>query len=298
MQQLHIEVSEREDAQTIGDVIRRRWTVSSGFLKTVKRQRQIWRNGRPARVTERVKAGDRLTVGIPAAFPDHLPPEPLPLAVVYEDDWLMVVDKPPGLVVHPTKGHPSGTLANAIVHHWLSRGERPGFHLVQRLDRDTSGLLIVAKNAFSHQQLAKQMEDGLLEKSYVAVVEGVLNASEGVIDAPIWREPGNPRRLVDARGKEAKTVYQVVERLPEATVVRLQLLTGRTHQIRVHLSHMGHPIFGDALYGGDMSRIGRQALHADRLSFVHPATRKTLVFQSPLPEDLVRLIQVLKASSR
>ena len=110
MQQLHIEVSEREDAQTIGDVIRRRWTVSSGFLKTVKRQRQIWRNGRPARVTERVKAGDRLTVGIPAAFPDHLPPEPLPLAVVYEDDWLMVVDKPPGLVVHQDRGASVGNL--------------------------------------------------------------------------------------------------------------------------------------------------------------------------------------------
>lgn len=277
----------------IGEVIRRRWPVSSGFLKNVKRHRQLWRNGMPAHVTERVCAGDRLTLGIPAAFPDHLPPEPTPLAVVFEDDWLMVVDKPPGVVVHPTKGHPSGTLANAIVHHWLSRGERPGFHLVQRLDRDTSGLLIVAKNAFSHQQLAKQMEDGRLVKGYMAVVEGSMAQPQGVIEAPIWRVPGNPRRQVDERGKEAKTVYQVVERLPNATWVRLRLLTGRTHQIRVHLAHIGHPIFGDALYGGDLTRIGRQALHAAELSFVHPATRETMAFQSPLPDDIRRLVASL-----
>lgn len=295
MQLLHIEVTEEEASLKVGDVIRRRWPVSRGFLQTVKRQQQIWRNGQPAFLTERVEAGDRLTLGIPASFPDHLPPEPMPLSIVYEDDWLMVVDKPPGVVVHPTKGHPSGTLANAIVHHWLSRGEKPGFHLVQRLDRDTSGLLIVAKNAFSHQQLAKQMETGRLEKEYMAVVEGELEQPQGVIEAPIWREPGNPRRLVDGRGKEAKTAYHVVERLPGATLIRLQLLTGRTHQIRVHLAHIGHPIFGDALYGGSTDRIGRQALHASRLSFDHPATRAPIVVESPLPEDIRRLIQGLKA---
>jgi len=297
MQHLHIEVTSEEESLMIRDVIRRRWPVSSGFLKTVKRQRQIWLNGRPVRATERVQTGDRLTVGIPASFPEHLPPEPLPLSIVYEDDWLMVIDKPPGLVVHPTKGHPSGTLANAVVYHWLSRGERPGFHLVQRLDRDTSGLLIVAKNAFSHQQLAKQMEEGRLEKEYLAVVEGVLPEPQGVIEAPVWREPGNPRRLVDERGKEAKTVYRVMERLPGAALVHLRLLTGRTHQIRVHLAHIGHPIFGDALYGGSMKRIGRQALHAAYLSFVHPATCKPMVFQSPLPADIGQLLQGLKAAA-
>nr|MBO2478447.1 RluA family pseudouridine synthase [Bacillota bacterium] len=296
MQRLHIEVAAEEEGMMIRDVIRRRWPVSRGFIKTVKRQQQLWRNGRPAHMTERVAAGDRLTLGIPAAFPHYLLPEPMPLAVVFEDDWLMVVDKPPGVVVHPTKGHPSGTLANAIIHYWLSRGERPGFHLVQRLDRDTSGLLIVAKNAFSHQQLAKQMEDGRLEKQYLAVVQGTISSTEGVIEGAIWREPGDPRRQVDARGKPAKTAYQVVERLPDATLVRLRLWTGRTHQIRVHLSHIGHPIFGDALYGGDTTRIQRQALHAAELSFNHPVTRESMTFHSPLPEDMRQLIDALKAA--
>ncbi len=292
-QRLQVVVKAEEEGLMIREVITRRWPVSSGFLRQLRRDQRVWRNGEQAVLTERVAAGDRIQLAVPAAFPEHLSPEPMALHILYEDDWLMVVDKPPGIVVHPTKGHPSGTLANGIIHHWLSRGERPGFHLVQRLDRDTSGLMVIAKNAFSHQQLAMQMSDGQLKKGYLAVVEGKMSHPRGVIEAPIWREPGSPRRLVDLRGKPARTAYQVEQFFPNATLLRLNLLTGRTHQIRVHLSHHGHPIYGDALYGGNMTWIQRQALHAAELSFIHPAEKAPISLSSPLPSDIRRLLDFL-----
>lgn len=292
-QLLQVLVDPDEEGLMIREVIRRRWPVSNGFLRRLKRDEGIWRNGEPAFLTERVLRGDRIQLAVPAAFPEHILPEPIPLHILYEDDWLMVVDKPPGIVVHPTKGHPSGTLANGIVHHWLSRKERPGFHLVQRLDRDTSGLLVIAKNAFAHQQLALQMSRGRLKKGYMAVVEGRVSSPKGVIEAPIWREPGCVRRLVDPRGKPARTAYQVERLLQNATLLRLKLLTGRTHQIRVHLAYLGHPLFGDALYGGNTQWIQRQALHAAELRFEHPAGRYPMSFRSCPPEDIQRLLDFL-----
>ena len=191
-------------------------------------------------------------------------------------------------MVHPTRSHPTGTLANGVLHHFRSKGENCIVRLVSRLDRDTSGLIIIAKNQYSHMFLAKEMERNTLIKGYTAVVWGNLKEKEGTINEPIYRPTDDSiKRVVDPRGQESITHYEVIESLKEADVVRLRLETGRTHQIRVHLSYLGNPIIGDTLYGRDEeSLINRQALHASHLSFLHPRTKERINLSSDLPEDM------------
>lgn len=226
--------------------------------------------------------------------------EPIPLAVVHEDGALLVVDKPAGLVVHPGSGNWAGTLLNAILHHAPQCAVLPRAGIVHRLDKDTSGLLVIAKTAESQTDLVRQLQARTIGREYLAVVHGVL-AAGGVVDAPIGRHPVERTRMaVAARGKPAVTHYAVVRSLARATLVSCRLETGRTHQIRVHMRSIGHPIIGDPVYGPRPARTAglppfpRQALHATRLALVHPGTGERVAWESPLPSDMRALLDALE----
>jgi 23S rRNA pseudouridine1911/1915/1917 synthase len=258
-------------------------------------------NGRPARAGQRIAERDSVIVTAPAA-PAALPraadaPDPLvALHVVYEDDMLAVIDKPAGLVVHPAPGHPHGTLADGLrqrgdVWSFLGGAERPG--IVHRLDRSTSGLLVVAKTEAAHRSLSAQLAARTLGRTYWAMVWGGFTETTGEIDKPIGRDPRHRQRMaVVDRGRPAQTDFRVVERLGAVSVLDVTLRTGRTHQIRVHLASIGHPIVGDPVYGRRHDeRAGRPALHARRLRLTHPGDGTERVFESPLPADLVELLE-------
>jgi 23S rRNA pseudouridine1911/1915/1917 synthase len=248
-------------------------------------------NGRLAPWASFVQPGDTVEVFWPAET--GLSPVPLALSISYEDDHLLVVDKPAGLLVHPTSGPPEPTLGNAVIYHLRSRGLATGFHPVHRLDRNTSGLILIAKNPLVHHQLAAA-GGKKLSRHYLAVVTGAVSPPSGVIDAPIGRKPGSIiERMVCREGQTAATEYETVAAAGAGSLLRLCLQTGRTHQIRVHLAHIGHPLYGDDLYGGPTGLIGRQALHAASLAFTHPATGQPLELTSPLPEDIVALLAAL-----
>jgi 23S rRNA pseudouridine1911/1915/1917 synthase len=235
------------------------------------------------------------------ALPPGIEPEPIPLVVLHEDDWLLVINKPPGMVVHPAPGHWRGTLVNALLHHW--QGARPGLDplrpgIVHRLDKDTSGVLVIAKDAATLADIGAQFRKREVDKQYLAFVWGRLRNQTGTITEPIGRNPVHRKRMAVRRtGREAVTSFEVVERFPNATLVRLFPKTGRTHQIRVHLAAIGHPIVGDAVYGGTRSRqlrVPRQALHAEKISFRHPRTGTRVSFMAPLAQDLVAVRHLLK----
>ncbi len=247
----------------------------------------------------RIRSGQRIDVGVPAPEPAGLRPEPIPLDVIYEDDDLLVVNKPAGLTVHPAPGHPSGTLVNAVLAHvptlpGIGGTLRPG--IVHRLDKDTSGLIVIAKTEEAHVSLSSQLRDHKVARTYLVIVRGTLRRDAGTISAPVGRHPVRRTRIaVTARGRAAVTHYAVLERFPDATLVACRLETGRTHQIRVHMTHIGHPIVGDPVYGrAPAPEIRRQALHAARLEFTHPRTGRGVVCTAPLPEDFARLLTHLR----
>lgn len=256
-----------------------------------------------------VKEGDVVTIEMPGAAPSALEPEELPLTIVYEDADLVVVDKPAGMVVHPGAGARRGTLVHALLHHvrdlsGVGGEERPG--IVHRLDRGTSGLMVVAKHDAAHVELARQFHDREVEKEYVALVWGVVHAGRR-IDLPIGRDPHSPVRM-SARARRARsavTRITAARHLRGVTLVHVAIATGRTHQIRVHLSGIGHPVVGDPLYGGvrrhvaadvhAVTRLTRPFLHAARLSFRHPRDGRRMSFESPLPSDLRQVLDELEA---
>ena len=247
-----------------------------------------------------LRRGQEVVVGTgtPPPPPNTVEPEPIPLTVLYEDEWLLVIDKPAGLVVHPAPGHWQGTLVNALLHHW--RGTRPGLDpnrpgIVHRLDKDTSGVLVVAKDADTLAALAAQFRRREVHKEYVAAVWGHMPRRSGTIDAPIGRNPVHRQRMaVRPSGRVAQTRFEVIERFAHVTFVRLFPTTGRTHQLRVHLAAIGHPILGDTVYGRGRAReagvyIARQALHAARLTLRHPRRGVELTCNAPLPADMLAL---------
>jgi 23S rRNA pseudouridine1911/1915/1917 synthase len=260
-------------------------------------------NGRPVRVSHVLEAGQHITIdagaltiaGAAGAGEAQQPQaEAIPLRVVYEDEHLLVVDKAAGLVVHPAPGHTTGTLVNALLAHLpdLTAGSdvsRPG--IVHRLDKDTSGLIVIAKDAPTHTALAHQMKEHSTVKRYLALVEGHMPVQEGVIDAPIGRDPRHRQRMALVSeingGREARTRFKVLREIRGRSLLELQLETGRTHQIRVHLMSVGHPVVGDSVYGrAQLPLPPRQFLHATHLEFVHPVTGEWLIFDAPLPPDL------------
>jgi len=266
-------------------------------------------NEHTAKSSYRVRAGDRVEIDLPEPPPVELRPEPIPLDVVYEDDDLVVVDKPAGLVVHPGAGQEAGTLANALVYHFNrlsgSAGRiRPG--IVHRIDKETSGLLVVAKNDVAHEKLSEQFHDREVFKLYVALVYGRVSDARGEIEARLGRSRHNRTRMAVLRGgagRAAHTVFEAADRYAEFTLLKVQIKTGRTHQIRVHLAHIGHPVVGDAVYGGgrenavrdplvkrEIRGLGRHFLHSAQLAFAHPRSGHRLEFSSPLPPELRHLL--------
>lgn len=264
---------------------------SRSQLKGLIEAGHITVDGAPAKPALRVRRGQRIEITIPPPPPAEIAPEALPLDVIFEDDQLLVVNKPPGLVVHPGAGRTGGTLANAVLARvpqmaGVGSALRPG--IVHRLDKDTSGLLMVAKTPQAYRVLQSQVAARTVSRTYLALVDGVLARDEGTIDAPIGRHPHHRTHMaVVPRGRAAVTRYRVRERFAHHTLVEVQLVTGRTHQIRVHFAHLGNPVAGDPVYGGaDDLGIGRQALHAFRLKFTHPTSGRVVEFEAPLPADL------------
>lgn len=257
-------------------------------------------NGEPVKANYRLEPDDEIVLRVPPPKDLAVEPEPMDLDIVYEDGDVVVVNKPRGLVVHPAPGHLSGTLVNGLLYHCRDLSGiggvlRPG--IVHRIDKDTSGLLVVAKNDRAHLSLAKQFKDHTVTRRYVALVHGEVAHDRGTIDAPIGRDPQNRQRMavLPKSGKRAVTHFAVLERFPAYTLLELKLETGRTHQIRVHMKFIGHPVVGDPKYGPRRTLpIDGQALHAGVLGFVHPRTGAYLEFNAPLPEDMARLIDQLR----
>lgn len=258
-------------------------------------------NGKPAAKNCRVRSGDAVVINVPPPEAYNIAPENIPLDIVYEDEDIIVVNKPKGMVVHPAPGNWSGTLVNALMYHCgdsLSgiNGEiRPG--IVHRIDKDTSGLLVVAKNDRAHQSLAEQIQVHSAGRRYFAVVYGCPREETGTIQAPIARHPIDRKKMaVLAGGREAITHYQVLEHYQGYTLMKFRLETGRTHQIRVHMAHIGHPIIGDPLYGPakDKWKLQGQCLHAGELELTHPVTGERMLFEAPLPEYFEKVLQKLR----
>lgn len=263
--------------------------ISTTVWKRIKNSGTFRINGELVNATRSVlKTGDVITYDI--VRPSDIEPEEIPLDIRYEDDYLLVVNKPAGMLVHPTTKESSATLGNAILYHFQQNGEYHAFHPVHRLDRDTSGLVLIAKEPQIQSQLAPKGEKKFT-REYLAIVPGRLEPPAGEINAPIARAlPSIIKRCVTEDGQPSLTYYQTVKTNGELSLVELRLATGRTHQIRVHMAHSGHPLLGDFLYGGDHAIIDRQALHAFRLSFVHPQTGEPIVITADPPADIAEII--------
>ena len=266
----------------------------------------VRRNGAPANKKDKLAAGDRITLILPDPQPIEAQPQNIPLDIVYEDDHLLVVNKPKGMVVHPAPGNPDGTLVNALLYH--CRGQlsgvggaiRPG--IVHRIDKDTGGLLVVAKDDLTHQGLSEQMAVHAIHRVYHAVVYGNIRQDAGTIEAPIGRDPRDRKRMAvtPGQGKRACTHWQVLERFGRFTLLACRLETGRTHQIRVHMAHIGHPLAGDPVYGprSVIRELQGQCLHAKELGFRHPVTGQELRFDSPLPAYFTTFLERLRKEHR
>ena len=282
--------------------------MSRGAVQRLMEAGHIRVNGRPIKPTHKPRAGEVVTIEWPEARPAEARPEEIPLRVLFEDKDLLVLNKAPGIVVHPAAGHDAGTLVNALLHHCdgelsgIGGVARPG--IVHRLDKDTSGCLVVAKNDFAHVQIAGQFAGRDVRKIYDAILCGVLTPAHGNIRASIARHPEQRKRMaVVPGGREAWTSYEVTEPLRSATLVAAQLHTGRTHQIRVHFQHLGFPLVGDDTYGKrpnarlrELTNYAapRQMLHARQLAFTHPRTGKRVEFEAPWPEDFTAALRLLR----
>ncbi|KAA0840079.1 RluA family pseudouridine synthase [Bacillus paralicheniformis] len=250
-------------------------------------------NGGHVTVRYVLQKGDELVIQFPPEkMSESLRPEEIPLDILFEDDHVLVLNKQPCLSSIPSREHPSGSLANGLIHYYQRTGVRATVHLVSRLDRDTSGVMLVAKHRFAHSLLSGLQKKGAVKRQYRAVVHGLIAEEQGTIDAPIGRKSSSIiERAVIPDGQKAVTHFWVNRRFSGMTDVSIRLETGRTHQIRVHMSHIGYPLCGDTLYGGTRGFINRQALHSETLTFFHPFTMEELTFQAPIPHDMSQLIE-------
>ncbi|USB34201.1 RluA family pseudouridine synthase [Paenibacillus sp. YPG26] len=308
---IEYKVQEEDSGMLLKTVLQRRVGISRKLLSKIKLTEQgIMLNGERVYISVKVKQGDQVAIRLEQEESEDILPQPIPFEILYEDDALLVVNKEPGIIVHPTHGHYTGTLANGVVHYWKERGERFRFRPIHRLDQETSGVLAIAKNAYVHQHISEQLIAGQVNKRYKALVHGAPSSEEGTIDGPIDRDPDEPhRRIVTPDGYPALTFYRIVERFGGASLVDIRLGTGRTHQIRVHMTSVGCPLIGDKMYthpvGSDRPidqkervdelnlLISRQALHAAELGLRHPLTGEELRFEAPFPEDMNRLREYL-----
>ncbi|HJE96370.1 MAG TPA: RluA family pseudouridine synthase [Ligilactobacillus acidipiscis] len=274
---------------------------SRSMIKKLLLDGKILVNGQQEKPRYQVKDGDQVTINEPEVHKLDLVAQDIPLDIVYEDDDVLVVNKPAGMVVHPAPGHPDQTLVNALLYHCplskINGTFRPG--IVHRIDRDTSGLLMVAKNDHAHHSLAQQLKDKTTSRYYIALVHGIIKEDHGTVNAPLARSPKDRKKqAVVAGGRRAVTHFEVLRRYQNYTLVKCRLETGRTHQIRVHLKYIGHPVAGDPVYGPKKTLAGPgQFLHAAELGFTHPVTKKRLDFKAPLPNYFKKTIDDLDKQS-
>ncbi|MHB8961769.1 MAG: RluA family pseudouridine synthase [Saccharofermentanales bacterium] len=274
--------------------------VSRAYVSQLIKEDKIICNGRPCKPSLKVQPGDVIEVDLPEPVSSQVEPQNIRLDIIFEDEWIAVINKPQGLVVHPAPGHRDGTLVNALLYHYkndlsdLNGIYRPG--IVHRIDKDTSGLLLIVKKNEVHGKIADAISRHEIKRTYLAIVCGIVQEDSGTIDLPLSRNPLNRLKIAVMKdGRHAITHFKVLQRFSQFTYVELTLETGRTHQIRVHLSHIGHPVLGDTLYGGRRKgfRLEGQALHACRLEFTHPATNRDIIVSAPLPPYFQDLLEKL-----
>jgi 23S rRNA pseudouridine1911/1915/1917 synthase len=275
--------------------------VSRSQAQRIIEEGRVTVNGTPARQSLKLNTGDHIVIELPPPTSTSLTPEAIPLKVVYEDDDLLVVDKPAGLPVHPAPGHPTQTLANAVLSRLpkLDTGnwQRPG--IVHRLDKDTSGLIVIAKNSRAHQRLMEQFRKREVSKVYLTLVQGRVTPNEGIIESPVGRDRSHRERMTITdreHGREARTIYRVLKRIGDYSLLEVRPETGRTHQIRVHLSAIGYRVVGDKVYGVKSPLINRQFLHAHQLRFRLPSTGQLVEFRSELPPDLQQALDLIQGT--
>ncbi len=317
-------VSAEEEGWKLKTILQKKMNISRKLLTRLKQsEKGIMLNGERVYISVHVENGDRIEIRMEQETSEDILPQPIPFDILFEDDDLLIVNKEAGIIVHPTSGHYTNTLANGVVYYWLEQGKSYRFRPVHRLDQETTGVLVIAKNPYVHQHISQQMIDGHVDKKYIALVHGLPSPSEGMVDGPIDRDPLEPhRRIVTPTGYSSLTRYWVIERFNQTSMVQLKLETGRTHQIRVHMTSIGCPLIGDSFYrhpiyaemniaqdqvdeqtgteNGDKLNdenevvridqlIGRQALHASELSFVHPILNERMTITAPLPFDMETL---------
>ncbi|MDU2685833.1 MAG: RluA family pseudouridine synthase [Paeniclostridium sordellii] len=284
-----------EENSTLKSILLDKLNFSVRSLSKMKREQSVLVNGKFKKPSVNIEKGDLIEVKINEEMANFIQQD-LNLDIIYDDFDLIMVNKPPFMVVHPTKSHVDNTIANGVTDYITKKGEKVKIRFVNRLDMNTSGLVIVAKNAYAHHTLSTDMSNNKVEKKYITIVKGILENDFGTIDEPIYRPEGDSiKRIVDDRGQRSVTHYKVLQRLNDATVLEVKLETGRTHQIRVHMNYIGHGIIGDELYGYvDESLINRQALHAYSLEFNQPRTKENLSFIAEIPDDMKKLIEKLK----
>lgn len=275
--------------------------LSRSFIQKCIKEDKVLVNGTPQKASYRLKTDDEIVFSIPEAAQPDITPKDIPLSILYEDDDLLVIDKPKNMVVHPAPGHYSGTIVNAVMYHCqndlsgIGGVMRPG--IVHRIDKDTTGSIIICKNDKAHLSIAAQLKEHSITRKYRAIVCGVIRDEEGSVDAPIGRDPQNRKRMAvnHKNGKSAVTHYRVLQRFKNYTYIECQLETGRTHQIRVHMTSIGHPLLGDALYGTGRSpfHLEGQTLHAMVIGFQHPSTGEYVEVTAPLPDYFEHLLKVL-----
>ena len=276
--------------------------LSRSYIQKLIAEGRVLVDGRTAKASRKVTSGERIVVAVPPPITISIAPEDIPLDIVFEDDYVIVIDKPAGLTVHPAPGHRTGTLVNAILAHCpdlmaIKGSIRPG--IVHRLDKDTSGLMMVAKNDVAQISLSDQIKRRAVKRGYLALVSGHLSPARGTIEAPIGRHPRDRKRMaVISTGREARTFYKVKEYIKSYSLLEVHTETGRTHQIRVHFSSIGHPVVGDAVYGKRSDLLGRHFLHAHRLGFRLPSSGDFVEFESALPLDLDEALRKIGCTTR
>ena len=290
-------VTEEEYGMSINEILRSNFNFSARFKTKIKFQNLLDLNGVQAKGFMKPEVGDLISIRLPKETSDF-PAEDIPIDVLYEDDDLLIINKQPGIIVHPTKGHPYHTIANGLMKYMQDTGQEFKVRFANRIDMDTSGIIICAKNANCQDSISNQMKGQDVVKKYVAIVHGRVE-DDCVINLPVGRpDEVSIRRCVMEEGKDATTIVKVLEAFDDYSLLELTIMTGRTHQIRVHLSHIGHPIIGDALYEGEApGLIERQALHAYHIEFIHPMTEERLTIEAPYPDDMLKALEIIRRDS-